>query len=276
MKAILTVVLVLIAPAWVVASPLATGRMRYQLSWNGIPAASATVDVSLIEQEPEPLYHVEAMAQTSWLVDLLWQLRAYVGASFGTEGPEPFGFRYDRKINDDHSITQIEFDPKESLAVGTLDHRGKKQVVDVRDTNVVDPITAIFHALSRPIHLGDTVHYEIFTGEARYRVELRVKGEGPVTVAAGTYPAWEVEPRIWKVGTGLDRRLKGATIWVSQEPVRTILRIRSEVFIGAVNCDLQQLPQAVAGAPVPGGSSTAASRVAAFLMWPTSGQVSRR
>jgi len=243
MRALFALALVLLTPAWALPGPLATGRLNYTLSWNGIPAARATVDVSLIEQQPEPLYHVDAVAQTSWLVDLLWQLRAYAGASFSTVGPEPLGFRYDRKINEERSITQIEFDPTQTRAVGTLDRRGQKRVVDVHEPNVLDPITAIFHALSQPVHVGETLKYEVFTGEARYRVELEVKGEGPITVAAGTYSAWEVEPRVWKVGKGLDRRLKGATIWVSEEPVRTILRIRSEVFIGAVNCDLQQLPQ---------------------------------
>src|SRR5258706_541862 len=75
----------------------------------------------------------------------------------------------------------------------------------------------------------------------RYRVEWVTSGEETITVTAGTFPAWRVEPRVWKIGTGVDQRLRRATLWVSQEPVRTLLRIRSEVFIGAVNCDLQRL-----------------------------------
>lgn len=235
-------VLLALLPALAWSSPVAVGRMEYRLSWNGIPAATATVDVVPDGAEPGSSYRVGVAAQTGWLVDLLWRLRAFATARFTTAGPQPLGFRYDREINRERSTTEVEFERAPTRATGTLVRRGQTKVVDVVGDEVLDPITAVFHALSQPLGVGETYRYEIFTGESRYRVELVVRGDAPVTVAAGTYPAWEVEPRVWKVGTGLDRRLEGATIWVSQAPVRTVLRIRSQVFIGAVNCDLQQLP----------------------------------
>ena len=76
------------------------------------------------------------------------------------------------------------------------------------------------------------------TGEARYRVELTVVGEDTITVAPGRFRAWRVNPDVWKIGSGRDRRLRRATVWVAEDSTRLPLRIRSEVFIGAVDCDL--------------------------------------
>ena len=42
----------------------------------------------------------------------------------------------------------------------------------------------------------------------------------------------------------LGTRLRGATIWVADDPARTLLRIRSELFIGAVTLDLTQVDPA--------------------------------
>jgi hypothetical protein len=84
----------------------------------------------------------------------------------------------------------------------------------------------------------------VFTGEARYRVELAVTGEDMVSVAGGSYRAWRIEPRVWKNGTGVDSRLRHATLWISEDPAHILLRIRSEGFIGAVNCDLLHLQTA--------------------------------
>ena len=68
--------MLLATPASAAASPVATGRWDYRLSWNGIPAAYATVQVSRDPRTADPVYRVEAVAKTNWLVDLLWSLRA--------------------------------------------------------------------------------------------------------------------------------------------------------------------------------------------------------
>jgi hypothetical protein len=210
--------------------------MDYRLSWNGIPAAYTTVNVTRDEQGRGPLYRVEAIASTGWLVDLLWSLRARVGARF-TDRLAPLGFRYDREVNKERSLTDVSFDPPR--ATGThYGPRGETRVLAVSAPDLLDPITAIFRALSHAVHVGETLQYDVFTGEARYRVWLTVSGEERVTVHAGTFMAWRMEPEVWKIGSGKDQRLRRATIWVSQGPVRTLLRIRSEVFIGAVTCDL--------------------------------------
>lgn len=220
---------------------MVTGRLDYRVSWNGIPAGNATVNIARGDDVPNSLYHVEASVQTSWLVDWLWSLRARVFASFTTSDLTPVGFRYDRDMNREHSLTDIYYDPLTQHPTGIHVKRGRTTTLSVDDANVMDPITAIFRALAQPIRVGDVFDYEVFTGEASYRVELHVIGEDVVTVAAGTFKAWRVEPQVWKVGTGVDRRLRHATLWVSEAPVRAVVRIRSEVFIGAVNCDLQHL-----------------------------------
>jgi len=219
--------------------PVVTGHLDYHVSWNGIPAGDATVNIARVDEAAS--YHVEGSVQTSWLVDWLWSLRARVSASFTTADLTPLSFRYDRDMNREHSLTDIYYDPSTRWPTGVHVKRGRTTTMSVNDAGVMDPVTAIFRALAQPIQVGDTYRYDVFTGESSYRVELHVVGEDTITVAAGTFKAWRVEPQVWRVGTGVDTRLRHATLWVSEEPVRAVLRIRSEVFIGAVNCDLQRL-----------------------------------
>src|SRR5437870_866304 len=75
--------------------PVVTGRLEYHVSWNGIPAGDATVNVVRVDDGSAPQYRVEASVQTSWLVDWLWSLRAHVFATFTTTDLTPLGFRYD-------------------------------------------------------------------------------------------------------------------------------------------------------------------------------------
>src|SRR5438552_3505749 len=93
---VLSLVLFAVAPAKQTAPPssIVTGKLDYRVSWNGISAASATVNVARVDDGPAPQYHVEAAVQTSWLVDLLWSLRGRVTADFTTGDFTPLGFRY--------------------------------------------------------------------------------------------------------------------------------------------------------------------------------------
>ena len=222
------------------AASLSTGQAEYGVSWNGIPAGGATVAVRADKQGDQPVYRVEAVARTNWFVDLLWHFRAHAASSFTSDKLVPLGYRYDRKENDKRIVTDVTFN--HSTGVTGTKYRGKDaQVIELQDAGLLDPITAIFRALVQPVHAGEVVRSEVFTGEARYRVELTVTGEDTVTVAAGTYRAWRMEPRVWKIGSGADSRLRHATLWVAQEAPQIPVRIRSEVFIGAVNCDLLQV-----------------------------------
>jgi hypothetical protein len=80
----------------------------------------------------------------------------------------------------------------------------------------------------------------VFTGESHYQVNLKVVGPDIVDGPAGRFDALKIEPEIIKLGDEprRDKRLRRATIWVTPAPARTLLRIRSEVFIGAVTLDL--------------------------------------
>lgn len=219
------------------AAAVPTGRLEYRLTWNGIPAASAAIEVKRDDTRSTESYLVEARTRTSALVDFFYSLRGTVVSSFDA-ALSPLGFRFDREINDRPESTAIEFGGAEAFATGSHLRDRKRSVVEVGDDYVLDPVTAIFHALDQPLEPGRELVYDVFTGQSRYRVQLLVHGEETIEVGAGRFPALRVEPRVWKVGQGLEPRLRRATIWVSQGSPRLPLKVRSEVFVGAVNADL--------------------------------------
>ena len=198
----------------------------------------AVIDVS---REVGATYRVQAATRTNAFVDLFYRLRGTVESRFNADTFAPLGFRFDREINRRPEITEVAFGNGDAFAVGSHLRDGKRHLKTVGETHVLDPITAIFQALQQPLDGGETAVYDVFTGQSLYRVELRHGGEETLRTAAGTFAALRLEPRVWKVGEGLEPRLRGATIWVSREPVRMPLRIRSEVFVGAINAELQQV-----------------------------------
>jgi hypothetical protein len=218
-------------------------RLEYRVAWNGIPAAGATVAVTPGELVGRPSVEVEATARTNAFVDVFWSFRGTAKATFLADGTEPLRFVYERTMAGTSYLTWIDFDPDDGGARSVYVRGKKRKELALDEAGLLDPITAVFRARLSGAKAGDQLRYEIFTGEARYRVQLSVIGPDTIEVPAGRFAALRVVPEVWKIGRAAepDKRLQNATIWVADDAERTLLRIRSEVFIGAVTLDLVKI-----------------------------------
>jgi hypothetical protein len=220
--------------------PVHPHRLEYRVAWNGIPAASATVAITPGEHAGLPSLDVVTQARTNAFVDLFWSFRGTASATMLAADLTPLEFRYQRTMAGTPYLTWVDFDAGDSRARSVYLRGDKKREFEIATPDVVDPITAVFRARLSGAGPGDVRQYEVFTGEASYRVQLTVAGADEIDVPAGHFRALRVLPEVWKITTQAepDTRLRQATIWVADDPLRTLLRIRSEVFVGAVTLDL--------------------------------------
>lgn len=216
--------------------------LRYRVAWNGLPAARATVDIRPERLEGRAAYTVETTARTNSFIDLFYPFRGTARVNFLARQHTPLQFVYDREIRGERELTTVDFRPDEQRVRSLHVKNGAtKKRLDIAGLDLLDPITAVFKARSGSREPGTRADLEIFTGESRYRVELTVAGRDQVEVPAGKFPALRVTPKVWKIRGDEqppDPRLHGATIWVTDDEDRVLLRIRSEIFVGAVTLDL--------------------------------------
>jgi hypothetical protein len=229
------------APAADAAAP--PRRLEYRIAWNGIPAGAATVAIRAGDLFGKLSYEVEASAHTNAFVDLFWSFRGVAKATLFAQGLEPLHFVYERTARDVRQVTWIHFDLDPPRAHGVMVKGAQRKERAMEGAHFIDPITAVMRAELSRAKTGDVLRYEVFTGESHYRVQLTIAGLEPIEVPAGTFSSLRIVPQVWKIGHAarLDERLQHATIWVADTPMRTLLRIRSEVFIGAVTVDLVDL-----------------------------------
>jgi hypothetical protein len=207
----------------------------YRISWNGIPAAWATVRLA------RPLAsrtEMRVQIRTNRFVDLFWSLRAESWGEVDGITLRPLRFGYDRRVNGERELTTVDAEAS-GLLTGRYARAGRYRLVEVNDTAVLDPIAAILQALREPPIIGQPKSYEIFTGEARYRIVLRREGTETIRVPAGRFTAARIEPAIWRLENNQpDRRVRRVTLWITDAAPHILLRVRGDVFIGAVYCDL--------------------------------------
>ena len=240
-----TAAFVLVTAALAAAAPLPAHprRLEYRVAWNGIPAADAIVAITPGERAGQPSLDVETQARTNAFVDLFWSFRGTAKTTMLADDLTPVEFRYQRTMAGTPYLTWVDFDQQGNRARSVYLRGSKKKEFEVPAADVVDPITAVFRARLSGAGPGDVRQYEVFTGEKSYRIQLTVAAAEEIDVPAGRFRALRVVPEVWQMGekAALDTRLRGATIWVADDPLRTLLRIRSEVFVGAVSLDLVKI-----------------------------------
>jgi hypothetical protein len=241
-RALLLAVICILARPTPALSANEIRRYEYRIAWNGIPAASATIEVASNRYGEQKAYVVGTHARTNPFVDLFWRFRGDARATVLADDLTPLNFSFDRQANDKPESTRISFDDATGRARSVYVKRERRKELEADARVVVDPITAALRALSSDVRVGDALRYDIFTGESHYQAVLNVVGEDRIEVPAGTFDALRVEPEVFKIGTERrpDNRLHKASIWVTRTPLRSILRIRSRVLIGAVTLDLMQ------------------------------------
>ncbi len=216
--------------------------LRYRVAWNGLGAARATIRVDPSDLAGQAAYTIDATAETNRFIDLFYEFRGHSRVIFLAADQTPLHFRFDRQIRGVPSSTTIDFRPSSNRASGLYVKNGvTKRQLELPGTDLFDPITAVWRARHDDIQIGERRGYDIFTGESRYRIDLEVEARDSVKVPAGTFSALRVTPQVWKIH-GDDRppdaRLRHATIWVSDDDDHVLLKIRSEIFIGAITLDL--------------------------------------
>lgn len=211
---------------------------QYRVTWNGIPAADATVALTQLPEADPPTARVWVDLRTNRFVDLFWSLRAQSWADVEAGTLRPLHFAFERRINGKPESTHVEAEG-DGLLTGRYARPLRYRLIEVNDADAVDPIAAVLRVRNALPAVGDRTAYDIFTGEARYRIELYRYDSEPIDVPAGRFAAARIEPVIWRVDQGgRDTRVRNLVFWVTEAAPHTLLRIRSDLFIGALYADL--------------------------------------
>jgi hypothetical protein len=226
---------------------LPQGTYTYEVSWQGIPAARATLDVF----RDGAVYRVETKARTNSAIDLLYKLRFEAEAAFSSESFVP-RYSYSAKHENSKSgDTTIKFLPDGYVsAVRTEKGKDPKYLKFQPRNFMLDPFSAAFLARSLKWRMGETKYFDTFNGKTRYLIALTALDKVSMTVNGQVKPVWVISPKVTKLTEKKDdKKLRKAFIYVTDDKARDILQIKSEVFVGTVTTKLvsySAMPEATA------------------------------
>jgi hypothetical protein len=98
---------------------------------------------------------------------------------------------------------------------------------------------------SQPLKDRSAYHVVVYPATNAYLATVTVVGREKISVRAGTYNAIKLNLQLKRINKRLElephRKFRRATIWVSDDSERLLLRIEAQVFVGTVFAELQSV-----------------------------------
>lgn len=212
------------------------GRYEYTVSWQGIPAASATVEINSNLNQLKIL----ASAKTYSGIDLFYKLRYHAEGIISADDFSPIRTSLVQQENSRRKVTEISF-----LEGGEIDSTRDtgKETTRIRfnpNNFTLDPFSAAFLARSLSWEPGISREFDTFNGKTRYLIRLTCTDLQKLKVNGQDRDVWVITPEVTNL-SGVPKKnskLRRASIYVTADKEREIIKLVSDVFIGSVTTKL--------------------------------------
>ena len=106
-------------------------------------------------------------------------------------------------------------------------------------------LSALLYLRSQPLKEPNTYRVAVYPTTNAYIATITVLGREKIATRAGSFNAIKCNLQLSKVGKGNTlephKKFKRATIWISDDNDRVLLRVEAQIYVGTVFADLQSL-----------------------------------
>jgi hypothetical protein len=213
--------------------PFAPGeRLRFHLRWTVIPAGKAHMEVLPMETiDGVPVYHFRLTAKSNPFVDVFYKVRDRIDAYASADMTHAVRYRHKQHEGDTRRNVEVEFDRKNDKAY-YRDGKTNKKIDIIPGT--FDPLSVFYYTRMIAYKQNDVIQCPVSDGKKCVYGVARIVKKESITVIAGTYETFLIEPDLKHVG-GVFEKDKNATIklWVTADERHIPVKIASKVAIGS-------------------------------------------
>jgi hypothetical protein len=223
--------------------PLRPVQATYRFGWAGFTAGAGQVHFT----HPElSRFEFTGTGGTIGFVRALWKLDVNHRALADAKTLRPIEMKQIESYRRKKLITQLAF-----TSIGVKRTRNERPSASGPSTkqydfsNLFDMHSAALYLRSQSLSDGSVYRIVVYPATAAYLATLTVVGHETISVHAGNYRAIKIDLHLNKVGKNLElephKKFRRATIWVSDDSDRILLRIEAQIFVGTVFAELQSV-----------------------------------
>lgn len=224
-------------------SPLRPLHASYVFGWSGFTAATAEVQFS---RPPADRCQIQGSGRTTGLARALWKYDVNYRALANSPTLRPIEANQADAFRSKKITTQLVFSTTGVRRTRTeTPSTGSPKAKDFNFSNLYDLQTAMLYLRSQSLPDKKVYRLAVYPATNAYLATATVLEREKVSVRAGSYNAIKIDLQLKRIGKDLElqphRKFRRATIWVSDDADRLILRIEAQVFVGTVFAELQSV-----------------------------------
>jgi len=218
-------------------------RAFYRFGWSGLTAATGDVHVT---KPSESKFQLDGTGRTIGLVRALWKLDANYQAAADAGTLRPIETQQIENYRSKKIATHLTF-TNYGVTRARTEGKGAAEA-KTRQFNfpdLFDLFSAMLYLRSQPLKDHSVYRVVAYPATNAYLAIVTVIGREKISVHAGSYSAIKLDLQLKRIGKHRElephRKFHRATIWVSDDTERLLLRIEAQVFVGTVFAELQSV-----------------------------------
>ena len=218
-------------------------RASYRFGWSGLTAATGDVHFT---KPSESKFQLDGTGRTIGLVRALWKLDANYQAAASAETLRPIEAQQTENYRSKTIVTHLTF-TNNGVTRARTEGKGAPEAKtrQFNFPNLFDLFSAMLYMRSQPLRDRSVYRVAAYPATNAYLATVTVIGREKISVHAGSYNAIKLDLQLKRIGKHLElephRKFRRATIWVSDDAERLLLRIEAQVFVGTVFAELQSM-----------------------------------
>ena len=218
-------------------------RASYRFGWSGLTAATGDVHFT---KPSENKFQLNGTGRTVGLVRALWKLDANYQAAASAQTLRPIETQQVESYRSKKTVTRLTFTNNGVTRARTEGKDGAEaKIRQFNFPNLFDLFSAMLYLRSQPLQDRSVYRVVAYPATNAYLATITVTRREKISVHGGSYNAIRLDLQLKKVGKHLElephRKFRHATIWVSDDSERLLLRIEAQVFVGTVFAELQSV-----------------------------------
>jgi hypothetical protein len=213
-------------------------RLTYLLKWTVVPAGQATLEVLPPQKRAgHQAHHFALTARSNAFVDAFFKVRDRIDAYADPAMRRSLGYRKRQHEGNTQRDVTVTFDWTAMTAQYTNKGDVRAPIPIVPGT--FDPLSVFYWSRSAPLSVGGLLQRPVTDGKKLVIGVAHVIREETVTVPAGTFDTFLIEPDLAHVGGVFEKSPDaGIQVWVSADDRRLPVKLKSKVIVGSFSGEL--------------------------------------
>ena len=217
-------------------------RAIYVYGWSGIIAATSEAHFYRAEQQR---FVLEGKGRTVGLARVLWKFDLSYRSVVNAQTLRPLETHQIETARGKRIETNLKFTNTGVTGSRMEGNRPTPTVKDFTFENLNDLHSVFLYLRSQPLRDRSIYRVAVYPANSAYVATVTVLGREHLRVRAGNYNAIKMDLKLQRVNKKNElephRKFKRATIWISDDNDRVLLRIESQIFVGTVTAELQSI-----------------------------------